>query len=75
LRNTRCGRGRRPRPAGFPALIAFSRKYVAAHYLSDVVVGAIVGALATFIAATFFAAANPPVTQRNSARPGFQFEI
>jgi membrane-associated phospholipid phosphatase len=53
LRKTRCGRGRRPQAAGFPALIPFSRMHVAAHYLSDVVRGAIVGAPAAFIAAIF----------------------
>ena len=36
-----------------PALIAFSRMYVAAHYLSDVVGGAIVGVLSAFLVAIF----------------------
>lgn len=36
-----------------PALIAFSRMYVAAHYLSDVVGGGIVGVLSAFLVAIF----------------------
>ena len=38
----------------FPALIGFSRMYVAAHYLSDVVCAAILGALCAFLVAHFF---------------------
>jgi len=37
-----------------PALIGFSRMYVAAHYLSDVVCAAIIGALCAFLVAHFF---------------------
>ena len=37
-----------------PALIGFSRMYVAAHYLSDVVCAAILGALCAFLVAHFF---------------------
>ena len=36
-----------------PALIGFSRMYVAAHYLSDVVCAAILGALCAFLVAHF----------------------
>jgi membrane-associated phospholipid phosphatase len=46
-----------------PALIAFSRMYVAAHYLSDVVGGAIVGALAAFLVAVFLL---PQIADRKS---------
>jgi len=37
-----------------PILIGFSRMYVAAHYLSDVVCAAILGALCAFLVAHFF---------------------
>ena len=37
-----------------PALIGFSRMYVAAHYLSDVVCAAILGALCAFLMAHIF---------------------
>jgi len=37
-----------------PALIGFSRMYVAAHYLSDVVCAAILGALCAFLVAHIF---------------------
>ena len=46
-----------------PALIAFSRMYVAAHYLSDVVGGAIVGVLSAFLVAIFL------LSQRQSPKP------
>jgi len=37
-----------------PILIGFSRMYIAAHYLSDVVCAAILGALCAFLVAHFF---------------------
>jgi membrane-associated phospholipid phosphatase len=46
-----------------PALIAFSRMYVAAHYSSDVVGGAIVGALSAFLVAIFL------LSQMQSPKP------
>jgi membrane-associated phospholipid phosphatase len=79
LPNARCSRGLRPRIAGFPALIAFWRTYVAAHYLSDVAGGAIIGAMAAFSVAIFLLPQirNPPVPQSGNCRrrPGFQSEI
>ena len=45
-----------------PLLIAFSRMYVAAHHLSDVVCAALIGMLAAFLVARWIppATSNPP---------------
>lgn len=45
-----------------PGLIAFSRMYVAAHYLSDVVCGAIIGLVAAWCIAQRF---SPAIENRN----------
>jgi membrane-associated phospholipid phosphatase len=43
-----------------PLLLGFSRMYVAAHYLSDVVCAAVIGALcAVFVARIFLKIRNP----------------
>jgi membrane-associated phospholipid phosphatase len=54
-----------------PALIAFSRMYVAAHYLSDVVGGGIVGVFSAFLVAIFLLSqiANPKSKTDWPAKP------
>lgn len=42
-----------------PLLIAFSRMYVAAHHLSDVVAAALIGALAAYVVARWMRLRNP----------------
>jgi membrane-associated phospholipid phosphatase len=51
-----------------PALIAFSRMYVAAHYLSDVVFAALLGMLCAWIVVRLMKVTNSPDLHRRMGR-------
>jgi membrane-associated phospholipid phosphatase len=46
-----------------PLLVAFSRMYVAAHFLSDVVAAALIGAVAAYVVVNW----KPPIENRRNA--------